>query len=81
VLSREQLLERQLAELTQRNQQLQQEMVLRAAPTFGELLDALDNLLAGAAQGDKACKAALEKFGRQLAAVRDLGSPITVIRS
>lgn len=79
--SREEILERQVAALQQRNQELQQEMILRAFPTFSEFLDAVENMVRGAKQGDSSAKAALAKLNRALDGARDAASALEVIRS
>lgn len=75
------LFARENAVLRDRIQQLEQEMLRRAAPTLSNLIDALNNLAAGAGQGDSAAKAVLGQFFKTLDGAREASSVLTVVKN
>src|SRR5258706_15502828 len=75
------LFARENAELKAQLQALNQEMISRAAPVVGNLIDTLNNLIAGSRQGNPQARAVLTTFVRTMDAAREATPPLTVVKN
>jgi hypothetical protein len=74
-------LRKENAELKNQVMQLNQELMNRAAPTVGNLIDAVNNLVLIAAQGNAGARALLRTLVKSLDAAREAASPITIVKN
>jgi len=74
-------LRKENAELKNRLTQLNQELMNRAAPTVGNLIDAVNNLVVLTAQGNPGARALLGTLVKSLDAAHEAASPITIVKN
>jgi len=75
------LFARENAELRAQVQALNQELMNRAAPTVGNLIDGINNLAVMSQQGNLGARAVLSQLAKALDTARAAASPIAVVKN